>query len=109
MEAEKSCQVCPLAETMEVIGSKWKPLILFHLREGAERSGALQRRVKGITNKMFTQSIRELEADGLVDRKVFPVVPPKVEYTLSAKGRTLLPILEQLDQWGREVLLAGMV
>lgn len=70
---------CPLHYTMNLIGTKWKPLILFHLLEGDLRSGILQKKIPGISNKMFTQTVRELEKDGLVSRKVFPVVPPKVE------------------------------
>ncbi|QCE40313.1 winged helix-turn-helix transcriptional regulator [Psychroserpens sp. NJDZ02] len=91
---------CPLNYTMNLIGTKWKPLILFHLLSGALRSGQLQKHISGISNKMFTQSVRELEKDGLITRKIYPVVPPKVEYKLSARGRSLEPILRSLDQWG---------
>lgn len=91
---------CPLNHTMLLIGNKWKPLLLFHLLEGALRSGELQKSVAGISNKMFTQTIRELEKDDLVERKIFPVVPPKVEYKLSVRGKSLEPILRSLDQWG---------
>lgn len=91
---------CPLNHTMLLIGNKWKPLLLFHLLEGALRSGKLQKSVVGISNKMFTQTIRELEKDNLVERKIFPVVPPKVEYKLSERGKSLEPILRSLDQWG---------
>ena len=80
---------CPLNYTMNLIGTKWKPLILFHLLEGALRSGILQKKIKGISNKMFTQTVRDLEKDGLIYRKVYPVVPPKVEYKLSDKGNHL--------------------
>lgn len=85
---------------MNLIGTKWKPLVLFHLLEGALRSGILQKKIPGISNKMFTQTIRELEKDGLVIRKVYPVVPPKVEYKLSARGKSLEHILKGLDEWG---------
>lgn len=87
---------------MNLIGTKWKPLILFHLLEGALRSGILQKKISGISNKMFTQTVRELEKDGLLSRTVFPVVPPKVEYKLSVRGKSLENILKQLDQWGSE-------
>ena len=87
---------------MNLIGTKWKPLILFHLLEGALRSGILQKKIPGISNKMFTQTVRELEKDGLITRKVFPVVPPKVEYKLTARGKSLENILKKLDQWGSE-------
>ena len=87
---------------MNLIGTKWKPLILFHLLDGALRSGILQKKIAGISNKMFTQTVRELENDGLIYRKVFPVVPPKVEYNLSVRGKSLEPILRSLDKWGEE-------
>jgi DNA-binding HxlR family transcriptional regulator len=85
---------------MNLIGTKWKPLILFHLLEGGLRSGVLQKHIIGISNKMFTQTVRELEKDGLISRKVYPVVPPKVEYTLTERGQSLEAILRSLDTWG---------
>jgi len=85
---------------MNLIGTKWKPLILFHLLEGGLRSGVLQKHIIGISNKMFTQTVRELEKDGLISRKVYPVVPPKVEYTLTERGKSLEAILRSLDAWG---------
>jgi DNA-binding HxlR family transcriptional regulator len=87
---------------MGLIGTKWKPLVLFHLLEGPLRSGMLQKKVPEISNKMFTQTVRELEKDGLISRKVFPVVPPKVEYKLSDRGQSLEDILRSLDKWGSE-------
>ncbi|UQD56527.1 helix-turn-helix transcriptional regulator [Flavobacterium sp. K5-23] len=93
---------CPLNYTMNLIGTKWKPLILFHLLEADLRSGILQKKIPGISNKMFTQTVRELERDGLVLRTVFPVVPPRVEYKLSERGRSLEMILRSLDKWGLE-------
>jgi len=93
---------CPLNYTMNLIGTKWKPLILFHLLEGGLRSGVLQKKIPGISNKMFTQTVRELEHDGLITRKVYPVVPPKVEYRLSERGQSLETILRGLDEWGLE-------
>lgn len=93
---------CPLNYTMNLIGTKWKPLILFHLLEGDLRSGMLQKKIQGISNKMFTQTVRDLEKDGLISRKVFPVVPPKVEYSLTNRGKSLDDILRSLDKWGLE-------
>ncbi|TXE19901.1 helix-turn-helix transcriptional regulator [Psychroserpens burtonensis] len=87
---------------MNLIGTKWKPLILFHLLEGDLRSGILQKKIPGISNKMFTQTVRQLEKDGLIFRKVFPVVPPKVEYRLSNRGKSLESILRHMDKWGFE-------
>ncbi|MBU2930090.1 winged helix-turn-helix transcriptional regulator [Winogradskyella psychrotolerans] len=85
---------------MNLIGTKWKPLVLFHLLDGGLRSGVLQKKILGISNKMFTQTVRELEKDRLIIRTVFPVVPPKVEYKLSQRGASLEPILRSLDKWG---------
>lgn len=93
---------CPLNYTMNLIGTKWKPLILFHLLEGDLRSGILQKKIPGISNKMFTQTVRDLEKDGLISRKVYPVVPPKVEYRLTNRGKSLEDILRSLDKWGSE-------
>ncbi|PQJ77295.1 transcriptional regulator [Polaribacter glomeratus] len=94
--------ICPLNYTMNLIGTKWKPLVLFHLLEGNLRSGILQKQIEGISNKMFTQTVRELEKYGLISRKVFPVVPPKVEYKLTERGKSLETILRGLDTWGLE-------
>lgn len=91
---------CPLDHTMNLTSTKWKPIVLFHLLDGALRSGVLQKKVPGISNKMFTQTVSELEKDGLVIREVFPVVPPKVEYGLTESGKSLKPILLSLDSWG---------
>ncbi|WP_394371909.1 winged helix-turn-helix transcriptional regulator [Neotamlana laminarinivorans] len=85
---------------MNLIGTKWKPLIMFHLLDGNLRSGVLQKHIPGISNKMFTQTVRELEKDGLILRKVYPVVPPKVEYGLTERGKSLETILRGLDDWG---------
>ena len=87
---------------MNLIGTKWKPLVLFHLLEGGLRSGVLQKHIEGISNKMFTQTVRELEKNGLISRKVYPVVPPKVEYKLTKRGQSLEGILRSLDKWGLE-------
>nr|WP_236970230.1 helix-turn-helix domain-containing protein [Membranihabitans marinus] len=99
MKKENSC---PLNYTMNLIGTKWKPLILFHLLEGDLRSGILQKKIPEISNKMFTQTVRDLEKDGLISRTVFPVVPPKVEYGLTSRGKSLEDILRSLDKWGAE-------
>jgi len=88
---------------MNLIGTKWKPLVLFHLLEGPVRSGVLQKKIPEISNKMFTQTVRELERDKLISRQVFPVVPPKVEYDLTRKGKSLEAILRSMDAWGKEM------
>ncbi|WP_304016925.1 helix-turn-helix domain-containing protein [Nonlabens dokdonensis] len=93
---------CPLHYTMNLIGTKWKPLVLFHLLDGNLRSGILQKKIPEISNKMFTQTVRDLEKSGLIARKVYPIVPPKVEYSLTVRGKSLENILRSLDQWGFE-------
>jgi len=93
---------CPLHLTMQIIGTKWKPLVLFHLLDGPLRSGILQKKIPEISNKMFTQTVRELEKDGLIHRTVYPEVPPRVDYTLTPEGQSLDSILKSLDTWGKE-------
>ena len=89
--------------TLDVIGGKWKPLILYQLKEGTLRFSQLLDRVRPrITQRMLTKQLRQLEEDGLITRKVYPQVPPKVEYSLTEKGNSLMPILDQLCDWGYE-------
>ncbi|HLP40030.1 MAG TPA: helix-turn-helix domain-containing protein [Fibrobacteria bacterium] len=94
--------LCPVTTALTVIGGKWKVIILWNLQDGVKRFGELQRQVKGISQKMLTQELRDLEETGLVSRKVYPVVPPKVEYSLTDLGWSLKPVLEQLCEWGKE-------
>jgi DNA-binding HxlR family transcriptional regulator len=96
---------CPAETTLSVIGGKWKLLILRELLCGASRFGELRRRLSGISEKMLAQHLRELESDGIIARKIYPEVPPKVEYSLTASGKTLKPIIDGLHQWGLEHLL----
>lgn len=93
---------CSLAFTMLLIGDKYKSLILFHLKDGAQRSGELQKSITDISNRMFTYAIRALEKDKLVKRTVYPVTPPKVEYELTKQGKSLIPIILELDKWGQD-------
>lgn len=88
--------------TLKVLGGKWKPPILFLLSSGTWRFGELKKNISGITQKMLTQELREMEADGLVLRKVFTVVPPKVEYSLTSYGKSLEPILKSMSEWGKK-------
>lgn len=96
---------CGIDVTLAVVGGKWKASILWHLAQGTMRFSDLQRQFSDTTRKMLTQQLRELEADGLVHREVYPQVPPKVEYSLTAKGRSIHPILEMMCDWGREYLV----
>lgn len=91
---------CPVERTLGVIGGRWKPLILFHLRGGQRRFNELRRLMPAVSQRMLTQHLRELEADGIVSRTVHPVVPPRVDYDLTAFGKTLLPILDAMAAWG---------
>ena len=96
---------CSLELTMDIIGGKWKSMMIFHLKDGAMRSGDLQRTLRGIANKMFTLTARELERDGMIERIVYPVVPPKVEYKLTARGESVLPIVMNMAKWGEEFVI----
>ena len=92
---------CPVEVTLAVIGGKWKPLILWHLYEGGVRRFLeLQRLIPGITRKMLTQHLRDLERDGVVARQIFDEMPLRVEYSLTKYGRTLRPLMRVLSDWG---------
>ena len=92
---------CYFDLTIDAIGGKWKPVILYHLAlDGSLRFNALKRGIAGVTDRMLVRQLRELETDGLVSRTVAQVVPPKVEYALTDLGATLIPVLEQMRQWG---------
>ena len=95
---------CPVEATLDLIGGKYKTLILWHLAGGPQRFSQLQRLILRATPKMLTQQLRELEEDGLIHREVFPVVPPRVEYSLTVRGESLLPILHAMRDWGTAFL-----
>ena len=97
---------CPVEATLELIGGKYKALILWHLSEGKLRFSELSKVIKGATPKMLTQQLRELEAHALIHREVFPVIPPKVEYSLTELGHSLMPILVSMRDWGAGYLRA---
>ena len=92
----------PIDAALEVIGGKFKVSILYHLRSGTLRFGELRKRIPLITQRMLTKQLRELEQDGLVDRKAYLEVPPRVEYSLAATGKTFIPILQALCNWGKK-------
>ena len=94
--------ICPTEITLRVIGGKWKPVILWHLSGGTKRFSELKRAIPGVTQRMLSQQLRELEGDGVVLRKVYAQVPPKTEYSLTEFGRTLGPILRLMCKWGSE-------
>lgn len=91
---------CPVKLTADIIGGKWKPLILFYLEGKTRRFGELQRLITGMTKKMLAQHLRELEHDGIVRRKVYAQMPLKVEYSLTRHGKSLKPILKLMSSWG---------
>src|ERR1700742_4905821 len=93
---------CGLEAALDVVGGKWKPIVLWHLAPGSRRFGELRRLVEGISEKMLIQQLREMEADGIVARKDFQEIPPRVEYSLAEFGVSLAEALRPLCEWGRE-------
>ncbi|MBI6875643.1 winged helix-turn-helix transcriptional regulator [Clostridium aciditolerans] len=101
-------KLCPIEETVKLIGHKWKVLILRNLHDnGTQRFSELENGINGISQKMLTQQLRQMEADGLIIRKVYPEVPPKVEYSLSELGRSLKPVLDSMNIWGENYIKAN--
>lgn len=97
---KKRTTKCPAEITLDVIGGRWKVLILYELFQGVRRFSELTRALTGITQKMLTQQLREMERDGIVQRTVYPQVPPKVEYRLTPLGETLKPVVSAMCKWG---------
>lgn len=105
MPCDKSC---PIEHTVNLIGHKWKVLIIRNLmNEGTLRFGELSKGIHGISQKMLTQQLRQLEEDRIILRKVYPEIPPKVEYSLTELGMTLKPILDAMSSWGKEHIKTG--
>jgi len=102
MGAIKNSYACMLALAMDLAGGKWKMVIVWRLRAGVLRFNELLRQLDGITQKMLTQQLRELEEAGLISRTVYPVVPPKVEYRLTDAGQALIPALDLLCRWSTD-------
>ena len=93
---------CPVATTVQLIGNKWKLLILRNLRMRPWRFNELQKSLEGISQKVLTESLRSMEADGIINRTVYAEVPPRVEYSLSELGETTRPILDAMEKWGND-------
>lgn len=99
-EIFKSLQECPVTITLNIIGGKWKPAILYLIDMGIDRFGEMHRRLPGISKRMLTNHLREMEVDGILHRQVFTEVPPKVVYSLTELGQTLEPIFVAMEEWG---------
>lgn len=97
---------CPVEATLDLIGGKYKALILWHLSEKKLRFSELKKVITGATPKMLTQQLRELEAQALIHREVFPIIPPKVEYSLTELGKSMMPVLVAMRDWGADYLRA---
>ncbi|MEV0246610.1 helix-turn-helix domain-containing protein [Nocardia sp. NPDC050712] len=95
---------CPIEVTLDVIGGKWKGMVLYQLMDGTARFNELRRVIPGATQRMLTLQLRELERDGVITRTVYPEVPPRVEYELTPFGRSLGPLLELMERWGERYL-----
>jgi DNA-binding HxlR family transcriptional regulator len=95
---------CPVRTAIAVLGGKWKPLVVYYLRPGTKRFSELRRAIPEATQQVLTQQLRELEDDGIVTRTAYAVVPPKVEYDLTALGRQLGPIFDLLERWGADLI-----
>ena len=100
MDAVKTLPACPVETTLMLIGSKWKVLILRDLMPGTKRFGELRRSIGSVSQKVLTAQLRDMKACGLVDRRVYAEVPPRVEYSLTELGRSLRPILDAMWAWG---------
>lgn len=95
-------QICSVEAAINEIGGKWKPLILYSLKEGKQRFNEINKKLPAITQRMLTKTLRELESDEIIHRKIYAEVPPKVEYCLTKKGDSVMPILDALCQWGKD-------
>jgi DNA-binding HxlR family transcriptional regulator len=95
---------CTFEFALDIISGKWKGLVLWHLKDGTLRYGEIKKILGDVTQKMLTQTLRSLEEEKLISRKVYPIVPPKVEYTITKRGLKLIPVFEQLLKWGDEVV-----
>jgi DNA-binding HxlR family transcriptional regulator len=102
MTARKELPACPIEATLSLMGDRWKILIVRDLLTGTKRFGELKRSLGSITQKVLTQHLRAMEESGLVSRKIYAEVPPRVEYSLTETGKSLKPIHDALEQWGRE-------
>lgn len=101
MLTKEEMPACPVATTVQIIGSKWKLLIMRNLMQRPWRFNELRKDLDGISQKVLTDSLRSMESDGIITRTVYPEVPPRVEYALSALGESMRPIMDAMEEWGR--------
>jgi len=102
MKNEYQKTQCPVERSLQIIGGKWKILIIFHLSSGTKRFNELRRLIPNATQRMLTRQLRELEEHGLIERNIYPEIPPKVEYSLTELGASLNPVLKVLHNWGTD-------
>lgn len=95
---------CTVSFCMDIIGGKWKPIILFRISTKINRFGNLLKSIEGINKQMLSKQLKELEKDGVLERKVFAEIPPRVEYSLTTKGKSLMPVVKSMDNWGKKNL-----
>lgn len=94
-----SISACSYRRVLEIISNKWTALVIYSLEDGSQRYGEIRRRIEGVSHKMLTQTLRQLERDGLIERTIHPSVPATVEYMLTSLGETLIPLMRQLSEW----------
>jgi DNA-binding HxlR family transcriptional regulator len=108
MDANNDLSQCPVTATMSMIGGKWKPIVIYAIGDKTRRFGEISARIPGLSRKVLTEQLKQLEEDGLVSRKQYNEIPPRVEYTLTELGASLGEILNSMAEWGRKhVLEAG--
>ncbi|MDC6406072.1 MULTISPECIES: winged helix-turn-helix transcriptional regulator [Maribacter] len=98
----KPSEYCPVTACMEEIGSKWKPIILYRVSMGINRFSTLLKNIKGINKQMLSKQLKELEKSQILERKMYAEIPPRVEYTITAKGKTLMPVVQAMKKWGQK-------
>jgi len=103
----KEKTLCPVTATLQLIGGRWKTIILYSLSNGTKRFGEIAVRIPNISRKVLTEQLKELEEDGLILREQFKEIPPRVEYSLTDLGRSLSPVINELEKWGLENVLAN--
>jgi DNA-binding HxlR family transcriptional regulator len=104
-ELDGTFYYCPVDLTLSIIGGRWKSLVFWNLRNGTLRFGEIKKILVGINDKMLAQVLRELEKSGVVNRKVFEIIPPKVEYSLTDEGKKLLPVMQLMSDWGEKFVV----